>query len=217
MKVGTDSVLLGAWARGGRRILDLGSGTGVIALMMAQRFPEATIEAVDIDAEACLQACDNVAASPFRHQVSVTCSPIQAMADSPLLQGTFDAVVSNPPFFDNALKAPDATRNMARHTDTLPFDQLFRSVRSLLAPDGEFSAIIPFDYKEKFMAEAALCGFVLSREYAVKTTPKKRAKRFLLAFRLPPVADFERQEVVLETSPGVRSSWYADLTRDFYL
>ena len=192
MKVGTDSVLLGAWANGGRHILDVGSGTGVISLMMAQRFPQAKVEAVDIDEEACRQAVENVEASPFVHQVSIACCSIQELARTPHLRGSFDAVVSNPPFFDNALKTPDATRNMARHTDSLPFDQLF-------------------------LSEAALNGFVVSREYAVKTTPKKRAKRYLLAFRIPPAEEFDQQEVVLETMPGIRSEWYEMITRDFYL
>ena len=217
MKVGTDSVLLGAWANGGRHILDVGSGTGVISLMMAQRFPQAKVEAVDIDEEACRQAVENAEASPFVHQVSIACCSIQELARTPHLRGSFDAVVSNPPFFDNALKTPDASRNMARHTDSLPFDQLFLSVRYLMAPTGEFSAIIPFDYKAKFLSEAALNGFVVSREYAVKTTPKKRAKRYLLAFRIPPAEEFDQQEVVLETMPGIRSEWYEMITRDFYL
>lgn len=217
MKVGTDSVLLGAWARGGSRMLDIGCGTGVIAMMMAQRFPLSQIDAVDIDPSACKQAVVNVGMSPFDRQVHVVCSSIQQWADSPHLQGCYDALVSNPPFFDNALKAPDSLRNTARHTDTLPFDQLFMSAKRLLDQEGEFSVIIPFDYKAKLQREASLCGFTLAREYAVKTTPHKAPKRYLLAFRLHPVKDFDRQEVVLEMAPGVRSEWYHKITDDFYL
>ena len=144
MKVGTDSVLLGAWAKGGRRILDVGAGTGVIALMMAQRFPQAEVMAVDIDGEACAQAVENVAASPFAGRVDVRCVAVQQLAADEAMQARFDAIVSNPPFFDNALKAKGESRLIARHTDTLPFAQLFAAVRRLLAPSGVFSAIIPF-------------------------------------------------------------------------
>ncbi len=217
MKVGTDSVLLGAWAKGGRRVLDVGSGTGVIAMMMAQRFRNAAVDAVDIEAMACEQALENIAKSPFAGRISVFCSPIQEMASDPRFQGLYDAVVSNPPFFENALKAPEAARNMARHTDSLSFADLFGAVRRLMSPDGEFSVIIPFDYLSRLQQEAALNGLVLVRKCAVKTTPRKMPKRFLVAFRFRSVDDFEASEEVLEVSPGVRSEWYARLTADFYL
>ena len=106
MKVGTDGVLLGAWAAGGRRILDVGTGTGVIALMLAQRFADAVVDAVEIDADACGQAKENVAASPFAGRVSVHCESVQQWAQHEENSGAYDAIVSNPPFFVNALRAP---------------------------------------------------------------------------------------------------------------
>ena len=217
MKVGTDSVLVGAWAHGGRRILDVGTGTGVVAMMMAQRFAAASVDAVDIDADACLQAAGNVADSPFSDRVRVWHMPVQQLAEQPELEGAYQAIVSNPPFFENALKAPEQARNKARHTDALPFAELFASVRRLLAKEGEFSVIIPFDYRDRLESEASLCGFFLSRVCAVRTTPVKLPKRYLLAFRLLPVAETEQTEGLLESSPGVRSPWYQSLTEDFYL
>ena len=217
MKVGTDGVLIGAWANGGKRILDVGTGSGLIALMMAQRFPQAKIDAVDIDSSACQQAMENVANSPFAHQVEVRCMAVQNLADNEEFQGIYDAVVCNPPFFENALKAPVETRSMARHNDTLPFKQLFSSVAKLMDTHGAFSLIIPSEYKGRIMEEAALAGFFNIRECAVKTTPKKSPRRFLLEFSLVSTHELFKEEQLLEISHGHRSPWYEKLTQDFYL
>ena len=217
MKVGTDGVLLGAWASGGTRILDVGTGTGVIAMMMAQRFGDASVDAVEIDADACAQAVENVAASPFSRQVRVVCQPVQQWALRPECHGAYDAIVSNPPFFVNALKAPAEARRLARHADTLPFEELFGAVGLMLSDDGEFSVIIPFDFRRQLEDAASGCGFHLSRECGVRTTPAKAPKRYLLAFKRVAVAEVDRSEGLLETSPNVRSPWYRALTSEFYL
>lgn len=217
MKVGTDAVLLGAWAGGGKRILDIGTGTGVVALMMAQRFPMAQVHAIDIEQDACLQAEDNVLASPFSQRVLVRCMSVQRYAEEGACLGGYDAIVSNPPFFENALRAPGEARMRARHNDALPYDQLFQAVDKLMAPEGEFTAIIPFDYKQRLEEEAARVGMVVTRLCAVRTTPKKPVKRYLLAFRRLPLQKSHEEEGLLETAPGVRSEWYRGLTADFYL
>ena len=143
MKVGTDGVLLGAWAEGGQRILDIGTGTGLIAIMMAQRYGEASVTGVDIDHDAAIQARDNASRTPFASRISIVESPVQNLsADT---HGLFDAIVCNPPFFTDSLKNPDQQRAVARHADTLPYRQLFETVAQLLAANGEFSAVIPAD------------------------------------------------------------------------
>ena len=199
MKVGTDGTLLGAWARGGQTVLDIGTGTGLIALMMAQRFPDATIWGIDIDSEAVGQADVRI----FTPIVPTACL-------------SFDAIVSNPPYFDSSLECPDGQRTLARHTASLSYRDLMQSVCRLLADGGEFSVVIPFDCKARMEAEATLAGLFKVRECAVKTTPRKQPRRYLLAFRKHP-ADLELEEGVIETSPNVRSSWYQELTKDFYL
>ena len=125
MKVGTDGVLLGAWALGGSRVLDIGTGTGLVALMMAQRFPQSVVDAIDIDEEACRQAAENVAASPFAGSVHVGHCPLQDFLSSQ----PYDAIVSNPPFFVDSLNNPDVRRPLPRHTDTLPFAALLAGAR----------------------------------------------------------------------------------------
>lgn len=211
MKVGTDGTLLGAWAHGGPTVLDIGTGTGLIALMMAQRFPEASVVGVDIDGEAIEQARENVVRSPFAGQIQLVNADIRCFQPS-----AFAAIVSNPPYFVDSLECPDEQRTLARHTSSLTYRELMAAVVRLLTDDGEFSVVIPFDCKPLLEAEAALAGLFKVRECAVRTTPHKQPRRYLLAFRRHP-CELERSEGVIETAPNVRSEWYQQLTNDFYL
>jgi tRNA1Val (adenine37-N6)-methyltransferase len=204
MKVGTDGVLLGAWAQGGQRVLDVGAGTGVIALMMAQRYPEAQVVAIDIDEGAVRQAQQNVSQSPFSSRVSVLQQAVQEH------QGEYESIVSNPPFFIDSLQAPDVQRNMARHTATLSYGELMKAAYRLLADDGEFSVVVPFDYRRRMEDEAVFVGFFPSRVCGVKTTERKPAKRFLLAFRKHP-CPCEKTEITIGNEA------YNRLTEAFYL
>ena len=213
MKVGTDGVLLGAWAQGGRRILDIGSGTGLISLMMAQRFPEAEVVGIDMDADACGQARENVMASPFRDRVEIVCCRLQDFGGA----GTFDAIVSNPPFFVDSLKNPDSKRTMARHTDSLPFRDLFAGVKRLLSDEGVFSAIVPVEVVEQFVAESCMLGFYLIRKCGVKTVERKQPKRFMLSFAKHRISPYEEHVETMMDSQGNRSEWYKKITEEFYL
>ena len=216
MKVGTDGTLLGAWARGGQRILDVGTGTGLIALMMAQRFPEASITAIDIDAEAGQQAAENVAASPFADRIQVVQAEVTTF-DTPIRDIIqYDSIVCNPPYFVDSLTCPDRRRTLARHDRSLSYRQLMTAASRLLADDGELSVVIPFDCRIRLEQEAALAGLSKVRQCAVHTTPGKPPRRYLLAFRKHP-APLEEETGILEDSPGHRSSWYQQLTKDFYL
>lgn len=242
MKVGTDGVLLGAWAQGGRRILDIGSGTGLISLMMAQRFPEAEVVGIDMDADACGQARENVMASPFRDRVEIECCRLQdfggaseaaeASGTAEVLKadggasetaeglkaaGVFDAIVSNPPFFVDSLKNPDSKRTMARHTDSLPFRDLFAGVKRLLSDDGIFSAIVPVEVVEQFVAESCILGFYLIRKCGVKTVERKQSKRFMLSFAKHRISPYEEHVETMMDSQGNRSEWYRKITEEFYL
>ena len=216
MKVGTDGTLLGAWAHGGQHVLDIGTGTGLVALMMAQRHPEAQVTAVDIDAEAVSQACENVVSSPFHHRITVVEGDICQPDGLQMQAGSFDAIVCNPPYFNDSLICPDNQRTVARHTTTLSYRDLMTVTATLLADEGELSVVIPFDCKSRLEAEASLAGLTKTRECRVKTTPRKEPRRYLLAFGKHP-SDLELTEGVLETEPGVRSDWYHELTQDFYL
>lgn len=230
MKVGTDGVLLGAWAEGGQRILDIGSGTGLISLMMAQRFPEAQVWGIDIDPDACMQARENVAASPFADRVGIACCALQNLSEEHLVRGSeellemkegegnlFDAIVSNPPFFVNGLKNPDSKRAMARHSDSLPFPVLMKGVRRWLSDEGVFSAIVPADVLESFVSEAYCSGLSLVRQCGVKTVERKQPKRYLVAFSKRRTGMMDKCTEIMTDSEGNRSEWYAKITEEFYL
>ena len=213
MKVGTDGVLLGAWALGGKRILDIGSGTGLISLMMAQRYPEAQVVGIDLDAEACAEARENVAASPFADRVNIVDCRLQDYES----MEKFDAIVSNPPFFLNSLKNPDSKRSMARHADSLPFRELFRGVKHLLSDDGVFSAIVPAEVLEAFTSEGYMLGFYLLRQCGIKTVERKQPKRYLLTFAKHRNMEMDDTVETMMDSEGNRSEWYAKITEEFYV
>ena len=210
MKVGTDGVLLGAWALGGFRVLDAGTGTGVIALMMAQRYPDALVTAVDIDQGAVLQARQNVLGAGQEARVAVLHERLQALGRNEDYRGRFDAIVSNPPFFADSLKAPDAHRSIARHTDALSYGELMEASWHLLSSEGELSVIVPFDYRRRMEDEATFRGFFPSRQCAVRTAVGKPPRRYLLAFRKHPSSC--QREVLT-----IGDARYRELTQDFYL
>ena len=195
-------------------MLDAGTGTGVIALMLAQRYPDADVTAIDIDEGTVLQAKANVSMSPFAERIHVLQESLQQ--HQPVCeslqqhQGLYDAIVSNPPFFIDSLQAPDAQRNVARHTATLSYADLMQASWRLLKDDGELSVVVPFDYRRRMEDEAVFCGFFPSRVCAVKTTEHKPARRFLLAFRKHPCPCIHEEMTIGDKV-------YTLLTQDFYL
>lgn len=215
MKVGTDGTLLGAWAAapaGECRILDIGTGTGLLALMMAQRYPQAIVTGIDIDPDSVIQASGNVEASPFADRVRILLADVAHFDEEP-----YDAIVCNPPYFNHSLTCPDNQRSLARHTISLSYEVLMQSARRLLTENGLFSLIIPFDYLSKIESESALASFFLSRRCAVSSTPKKSPRRYLVEYRKKLQESIDITEGIIETSPNVRSDWYQQLTKDFYL
>lgn len=212
MKVGTDGVLLGAWAGvpgvPRPRILDVGTGTGLIALMMAQRFADAQVTAIDIDPAAASQAKANAEASPFAERVGVRCCRVQ---DFEATEGAFEAIVCNPPFYADALKCPDGQRTLARHTDSLPFKELAMSAARLLACGGRFSLILPTSARKTVEDEALFAGLMVTRVCLVQTKATKPPKRVLLELSNTAPAAVE------ETSLIIGGEAHGRLTREFLL
>ena len=165
MKVGTDGALLGSLAEGGKKILDIGTGTGLLSLMMAQRCPEAEITAIDIDENAIIDAKRNFAESPFAEQIQLIHTPFNDFVDNNLKANAdfkpFDCIICNPPYFDESLESKDESRTRARHTSSLPFRELVGGAYELLADEGVFSVCIPPEVLSKFTAECIIKGFCL--------------------------------------------------------
>ena len=216
MKVGTDGVLLGAWAHlpESGKILDLGTGTGLVALMAAQRCG-ADIVAVDISEEACGQAAENVAASPWKTRISVLHQDVKEMDEK--YYGQFDSIVSNPPYFKENVKCPGQLRNTARHTDELDFKQLAVAASLLLNENGTLSVVLPADASYEFIAESSAQRLSLIRQTWIHTKPGAAPKRVLMTFSKAQVNAKEVTHMTIHEADHSFSEAYKSLTCDFYL
>jgi tRNA1Val (adenine37-N6)-methyltransferase len=214
MKVGIDSVLLGAWAgiQEAQTILDVGTGTGLIALMMAQR-SDANITAVEIDESACREALMNVHNSQWPDQIEVLHTTFQEFEKA--TDQRFDCIVSNPPYFENSSRPDDLNRRNARHNDELPFTNLIEGSMRLLRENGHLSVILPVDISEKFIRKAATLGLFLNRTTWIKHKPEKPYHRRLLEFSRNKTA-LEESILVIESNREYTED-YKKLTREFYL
>lgn len=216
MKVGTDGTLLGAWATMPEdgNILDIGTGTGLIAIMAAQRSLGAKITAIDIDKDCILQAQENASASPWAERIEIIHSALQDF-QSPY---KFDCIISNPPYFIDSQLSPDAARSTARHTTTLPFEELAAGVARLLATQGRFALILPPVEMERFRSVARGVLFLI-RECHVWSTPTSGTKRIMAEFQAePPTEPPLSEKIIIEESGRHQySDDYRKLTRDFYL
>ena len=223
-KVGTDAVLLGAAMtlpdKAGAQLLDVGTGTGVIALMAAQRLAGGgqpfNITAIDIDPAAVSEASANFAASPWAPSMQAEAISLEDLAQR---EGLLDAIFSNPPFFHDSLKAPDARRSAARHTDTLSYREICAFASAHLAPDGILSLILPAEDETPLLRYAASFGLKAFRVLRIRTGTRKAPKRIIAEFRcaLNKMDDDCRcEELVLMDGPQ-RSAAYSELTADFYL
>jgi len=221
MKVGTDAVLLGSWMQAPEaanpKMLDVGTGTGVIALMAAQRYSDAEITAIDSDAPSVEEATENFGNSPWSDRLAAKEISLQRYA-AEYPAGTFDLVFSNPPFYTNDLKAPNPRRSAARHTESLPFPEFVSAADRLLKPSGMLAVVLPVEEGRIFVREAAGI-FHLSRVCRVRGTAGKPPKRLLMEFVKADVeapSAVEEEELTLQDGPH-RTPEYTVLTQEFYL
>lgn len=214
MKVGTDGVLLGSWANGGEHILDIGTGTGLLALMMAQRFEKSLIDAIEIEENAYQQAVQNVAKSVFKSKINIIHSSLQNFAKSNINQ--YDSIICNPLYFVNSLKNNKKSKTIARHNDTLPFNELISLAYKLLKTEGTLSLVLPVNIFPLIETEAVIYGFFLNRKISIKTTEKKQPKRVLVEYKKEPTQIETSTEYLLNQN-GEKSIWYQQLTNIFYI
>lgn len=220
MKVGTDGVLLGAWVpliNGPYNILDIGAGTGVISLMLAQRSAADQIDAIEIDQDAYEECVENFENSPWSDRVYCYHAGLDEYTDELFEEGDdYDIIVSNPPFYSENYSSGDPQRDQARFQDALPFDELVESAQALLSDNGIFAVIIPFKEEENFVALCQSVGLHPLKITRVKGTPTAEVKRSLLAFtriEQQPLVD----ELTIELERHVYTPEYIVLTKDFYL
>lgn len=216
MKVGTDSDLLGALCAEGSRILDIGTGTGVLALMLAQRCPEAQITAIEIDQDAVTDARLNFALSPWSGRIRLEHTSLQDFEEA--YQGEqFDSIVCNPPYFDRSLECPNLGRSRARHTSSLPFPTLVGGAWRLLAEGGLLSVCIPPEVLQDFLGLCRKAGLALCRKYAIRTVPEKGPKRYVLVLKKGDECQVREEKCCMRNSDRTRSAWYRELMKDFLI
>lgn len=218
MKVGTDGVLLGAWTpicnTPQPLLLDIGTGTGLIALMLAQRIPHAYIHAIEIDHDAYTQATENCLKSPFSSRITLHHTPLQSYETTE----PFHAIACNPPYFIDSLKSPDKSRTTARHTDSLSFTELLAHSQRLLTPEGNLSVILPTTEAAQLLALAPQYNFHPNRITHIHPTPNAPIKRQLInLIQSTEPIKIEENELTIEISRHQYTPEYIALTRDFYL
>ena len=216
MKVGTDAVLLGSWINcpNAKTILDIGTGTGIIALMLAQKIG-AKIDAIDIDENAFIQANENVNSSKWHDRIQIFHTSLQHFANRS--NNKYDLIVSNPPYFVDSSKASEESRTNARHTDQLPYTDLLNGVLKLLNPLGRFYVILPTKESEQFCSLAAENKLYLTKLTRVITRTDKPEKRLLMRFEFTK-KEFSEDSIIIEQDE--RHSYtneYRELTKDYYL
>jgi len=218
MKVGTDGVLLGAWVEvdEARKILDIGTGTGLIAIMLAQRTKfAAEIDAVEIDQNAFDQAEFNVFNCTWNRKIALHHIAFQDFAEQTLRR--YDLIVSNPPYFSNSLKSATLEKNLARHNDSLPFKDLITSAAKIMRDDGRFCVILPAESATDFIKLAEKSGMFCNIKTLVKPNPQKAPKRVLLEFSRTKMQLSDTVLTIESHKRHVYTDEFKELTKDFYL
>ena len=216
MKVGIDGVLLGAWANveSCDSMLDIGTGTGLIALMLAQR-SRATVDAIDIDGDAILQAKENVENSPWRDRIRTQKISLQELIT--ICPKQYDLIVSNPPYFVNSTKTPLENRTAARHTDSLSHEELIQHAKLLLKPTGRLCIILPLNEGFQCMEYADKTGLYCNKQVSVYPKPSALAKRLLLEFSILPTLKTSSELTIEAEERHHYSQDFSTLAKDFYL
>ena len=220
MKIGTDGILLGAWCSlkdNTNKILDIGSGTGVISLMLAQRFNNTTIDSVEIENNAYEQSVENFERSVWADRLFCFHSTFQDFAKERKEDGeTYDLIISNPPFYTENVKNNNRARNKARSTSFLSFVELISGVSKILSNQGEFTTIIPFKEEVKFIEISKQNNLFLNKICRVKGNNNSDIKRSLLTFSFYK-KQLDENNLIIETSRHLYTDEYINLTKDFYI
>ena len=218
MKIGTDAVLLGAWCpidNNPKSILDVGAGTGILALMLAQRTNADQIDALEIDEEAYEQCVENFENSPWADKLFCYHAALDEFVDDP--EDEYDLIISNPPFYSEDFKTTDEQRDLARFQDAMPFEDLIEAADLLLSENGTFAVVIPYKEEERFIDLCAEYELYAVKATRVKGSQKTPIVRSLLAFKRYELSVLTADELVIEINRHEYTEDYINLTQDFYL
>ena len=218
MKIGTDGVLLGAWCpleNNPRSVLDIGAGTGILSLMIAQRSNAEQIDAIEIDEDAHEECVENFENSPWSDRLFCFHAGLDEFVDEP--EDEYDLIISNPPFYAEDYKTEDSQRDLARFQDALPFEDLVEAADLLLSENGIFAVVIPFKEEERFINLCGELDLLPIKVTRIKGTPTTEIKRSLLAFKRYELPVLEADVLIIETSRHQYTEEYINLTKDFYL
>jgi len=218
MKIGTDGVLLGAWApidNNPFSILDIGTGTGIIALILAQRSGATQIDSLEIDEDAYEQATDNFENSSWNDRLFCFHAALDEFIEEP--EDEYDLIISNPPFYTEDYKSENEQRDLARFSDAMPFEDLIEAADLLLSENGIFAVIIPFKEEERFIDLCAEVELFPIKATRVKGSPTTPIVRSLLAFKRYELSVLEADELIIEINRHEYTDEYIELTKDFYL
>lgn len=214
MKVGTDGVLLGAWANvsEAKHLLDIGTGTGLIAIMAAQRKSDLLIDAIEIEQAAYEQAQENVNNCPWKERIKLYQGPVQNFTpDHP-----YDSIICNPPFFINSTPNPERNKTLARHCETLSHENLLEVAQRLLTREGKLHVILPIVEANHFIQLAQSQKWFINKLTSVCPTPSKAPKRYLIETSRCP-KETTSDSLIIEIDRHIYHETYIHLTKDFYL
>ena len=215
MKVCTDSCILGAWTtkrlHEAKRILDIGTGTGLLPIMLAQN-SNAIIDCIELDHDSFKQAEENIQESPWSERIHI----IEGDARHYPFQTKYDFIITNPPFYESDLRSPDQKKNKARHEESLTLDELISVIRSGLLNDGDFSILLPFHRSDYFEKLASVNGFFLHEKLTVRQTPVHPAFRSISLFGTKKPELVILNELIIKNSEGKNSFQFTELLKDFY-
>ena len=215
MKVCTDSCILGAWAvlrlSGAKRILDIGTGTGLLPLMLAQK-SEAHFDTIESDHESAGQARENILQSPWSDRIHV----IEGDTREHVFQSGYDFIISNPPFYESDLRSPEMKKNNARHSESLTLDELLSVIQSSLLEKGTFAILLPFTRTNYFETLASASGFFLHEKIIIRQTPKHVPFRTICLYKRQLAGNILTNELVIKEENGKYSAGFSELMRDYY-
>lgn len=216
MKVSTDACIQGAWTpipERARRACDIGCGTALLSLMLAQRKSDLQIDAIELEARAAVQAAQNILDSPYADRVQLIHADVRGFVPMAL----YDLIICNPPFFENSLQSNNQARMQARHTDTLSYRELATFIAGNLAEEGIASVLLPATQEQSWLSAASEASLVLRHQLEIRALPHKAPNRMVFVISRQQTAELQLASLLIYREPGNYTESFKELLSPFYL